>query len=238
MYFLTEPKSVPQPIQSVSATQLLPFGTVVRAYDPIMGAGEFMYLQGIASTVVGDVVNYNSFTGATTRNVAAANSNQTLGIAMAALIASTFGWYQVSGACIVTNNATAAAGLVYVVGTGTVTSSATAGMEIQGSRLLTANSTTFTKTVTTRNGSTALWVPNFDGLFVGLPVSGTGIAASSVIAAGVDGGPAAQGGTPGGGGYVILNNAMTADGTVTGTFTRTNYSVMSGNRYQQLGSVA
>lgn len=238
MYFLTEPKSVPQPIQSVSATQLLPFGTIVRAYDPIMGAGEFMYLQGIASTVVGDVVNYNSFTGATTRNVAAANANQTLAIAMAALVASTFGWYQVSGACIVTNNATAAAGLVYVVGTGTVSSTAVSGMEIQGSRLLTANGTTFTKAVTTRNGGTALWVPNFDGLFVGLPVSGTGIAASSVIAAGVDGGPAAQGGTPGGGGYVNLNNAMTADGTVTGTFTRTNYSVMSGNRYQQLGSVA
>lgn len=237
-YTITEPKNVAQGIQETGTVQLLPFGTIVRANDPIMGAGEFMYLQGVAATVVGDVVNYNSFTGATTRNVAAANSNQTLGIAMSANVASQFGWYQVSGACIVTNNATAAAGLVYVVGTGTVTSGATAGMEIQGSRLLTANSTTFTKTCTTKNGSTLLQVPSFDGLFVGLPVSGTGIAGGTLIAAGLNGAPYAIGGTPGGGGYINLSAAATADGTVTVTFTRTNYSVMSGNRYQQLGSVA
>jgi hypothetical protein len=238
MWFITDPKSVPQPIESISTTQLMPYGSIIRAYEPIYGGGEFIYLQGAASTVNKDLVSYSSMTGVTTRHVAAANSNQTLAVAMAALVASNWGWFQCSGAAVVNGSGTQALGLVYTVGTSTVTSSATAGMEIQGSRIILASASTFTKTVTTRNGSFQLYVPNFDGLFVGLPVSGTGIAASSVIAAGVDGGPSAVGGTPGGGGFVNLNNAMTADGTVTGTFTRTNYPVINGNRYAQLGSVA
>jgi len=228
MYFVTDPKSVPQPIQSISTTQQMPYGSIVKAYDPIYGAGEFIYLQGVASAVAGSRVTYVPHTGVTTLGDATANSGLPAAFAMAALIASTFGWFQISGAAIAVNNATAAAGTGKIAASGAITSSTVAGGQILGGVILVANGTTFTKTVTTRNGSTQLFVPNFDGLFVGLPVSGTGIAASSVIAAGVDGSPAALGGTPGGGGFVNLNNAMTADGTVTGTFTRTNYSIFGG----------
>lgn len=239
MYYITEPKNIPQPIQSTSAVQLLPYGTIVRAYEPIQGGAEFIYLNGVASLAAQDLVNYNSMTGAPTRNVATAAAGNPLAIAMAAISStSLWGWFQISGAGVSASSGAAAAGLAYVVGTATVTSAATAGMEVQGSKIIVATGSTFTKTCTTRNGSTVLQVPNFDGLFVGLPLSGTGIAASSTIAAGVDGSPAAQGGTPGGGGYINLNNAMTADGTVTVTFTRTNFAIINGNRYQQIGSVA
>jgi len=49
--------------------QNFPFGTIMRAFDPIHGFGEFIYLQGIAATVAGSLVNYNSVSGATTINL-------------------------------------------------------------------------------------------------------------------------------------------------------------------------
>lgn len=228
MYYMTEPKSVPQPIQSVSATQLLPFGTIVRAYDPIMGAGEFMYLQGVASVVAGSRVSYTAHTGVTVLSDATQNSGLPNAFAMAALVASTFGWFQISGAAIAVNGGTAAVGTGKVAASGAITSAAVTGGQILGGVILVANGTTFTKTCTTKNGSTLLQVPNFDGLFVGLPVSGTGIPGGTTLAAGVDGSPASLGGTPGGGGYITLSAAATADGTVTVTFTRTNFSIFGG----------
>jgi len=228
MYFATEPKNLPQMLQATSDTQKLPFGTIAKGYDVIQGAGEFIYLAGVASCVVGSRVTYVPHTGVTTLGDATANSGLPTAFAMAALTAGLFGWFQISGAAIAVNNATAAAGTGKIAAAGAITSAAVTGGQILGGVIAVANGTTFTKTCTTRNGSTQLIVPNFDGLFVGLPVSGTGIAASSVIAAGVDGAPNASGGAPGGGGTVNLNNAMTADGTVVVTFTRTNFSLFGG----------
>lgn len=55
---------------------------------------EFIYLQGVASTVAGSWV---SFDEAGLTILAVANAQGRVGVAMAATVASTYGWYQIYG---------------------------------------------------------------------------------------------------------------------------------------------
>ena len=48
-----------QPIANTETTAKHALGTIVRANDPTYGEGEFIYLKGIGSTVVGSIVNYD-----------------------------------------------------------------------------------------------------------------------------------------------------------------------------------
>lgn len=72
-----------------------PLGTIIRAVDPDLGAGEFIYLAGVASTVVGSVVIYNPSDFSTA--LAQANDVGPIATAMAATVANTKGWYQIQG---------------------------------------------------------------------------------------------------------------------------------------------
>lgn len=246
MHFSIETRSNVQPISTVSTTQLLPYGTIIRGWDGLLGEGEFIYLGGAASMVPGDLVSYDPFTGAVTRAAATANSGFPLAVATAATVASSYGWYQISGAMTVGNNGTAAAGAAFQKATADIGSAAVAGTQILGgAQILVANGTTFTKTGTTRNGSDLVYVPDLDAVFVGCPISGTGVQASSFVGTGVDGSPDAAG-TVGGrkGTYIKLTTSdlttsrpASADGTVTLTFTRTNFSLMGGNRIFAQGQI-
>ena len=90
----TESYINPQPIDETSTTQKLPTGTIIKAKDDSLGVGEFIYLKGVASTVVGSVV---AFDEADVTALAAANAKGRIGVAMSANVASSFGWYQISG---------------------------------------------------------------------------------------------------------------------------------------------
>lgn len=96
-YTITEPLAGYQPIAVTSTTQNHALGTVVRAVDPTYGAGEFIYLQGIASTVVGSPVVYNTSTYITTLAPVGTNKPQPVAFAMSANVASQYGWYQIGG---------------------------------------------------------------------------------------------------------------------------------------------
>ncbi len=87
-----------QPIATTDTTQRHPLGTIVTATDPTYGAGEFIYLLGVASTAVGSWVTYNLDNGGTTLLVA--NAIGPVGIAMSANVASQYGWYQISGKAV------------------------------------------------------------------------------------------------------------------------------------------
>lgn len=238
MWIPVEPRNIPQPIQSVSDVQLLPLGTVIRAKEPIHGEGEFIYLAGAANTVAGDQVTYNPLTGATTRGAATANSGLPIAFAMANCIAARFGWYQISGVSLANNNATAAVGSAFQKATAQIGSAAVAGTQVLGgAQILVANNSTFTKVCTTRNGSTQLIVPDMDGLYIGLGVSGAGIPGGVTIAEGIDGGPNASNTSAGSSGVINLSAAATADGTVVVTFTRSNKSLIGGHRYFAQGQI-
>jgi hypothetical protein len=86
-----------QRIADTSTTQNHPLGTIVRATDPTLGEGEFIYLLGVASTVVGSPVVYNDATFATTLAPVGTNKPEPVAFAMSANVASQYGWYQISG---------------------------------------------------------------------------------------------------------------------------------------------
>lgn len=71
-------------------------GTIETARDPTYGEGEFIFLKGVASTVVGDWVGYSPALGTSVRAIA--NGTYPLAVAMAATNTTTkYGWYQISG---------------------------------------------------------------------------------------------------------------------------------------------
>jgi hypothetical protein len=80
-------------------------GSIVRAFDPVFGEGEFILLLGVASTVVGSVVRYNATTYQTTLVVNTAVQDVPVAVAMAACTAGQYGWYQISGNAVIKKTA-------------------------------------------------------------------------------------------------------------------------------------
>jgi len=92
---------IPQKISETSTTQQLPLGTIVEAEDKASaayGVGKFIYLKGVASTVVGSAVLYNPDDWSTA--LADANDIGSIAFAMSANVASQYGWYQIEGKAV------------------------------------------------------------------------------------------------------------------------------------------
>lgn len=137
-YHITDPIAFPD-VTDTSTTQKLPLGTRARGWDPTYGEAEFIYLKGVASTAVGDVVAYDAKNGTTTRSVAATKGP--VAIAMSANVAGQYGWYCVKAAVVPVSCAAAAAAatVLYVTATaGAVDDAAVAGQGIDGMMLVTA----------------------------------------------------------------------------------------------------
>jgi hypothetical protein len=97
-YIITDTVAGTQAIADTSTTQKHPLGTIVRAKDPTYGEGEFIYLSGVASTVVGSWVTVHE-DGFTTTLLAANDIGRTA-VSMSINVASQWGWYQISGKAI------------------------------------------------------------------------------------------------------------------------------------------
>lgn len=129
-FTIAENMLIGQPIADTSTTQRHALGTIVRAKDPTLGVGEFIYLQGIGSTVVGSIVNYDDNFVTALDTAAVSGPSRPLAIAMSANVASQYGWYQISGLAVATkaNSVSFAdgaglgsgSGLAVAVATGTV----------------------------------------------------------------------------------------------------------------------
>lgn len=133
------PLGYPSP-GTVDDTALVQVGTIASFYDDIQGVGEFIYLPGVASTVLGDAVDYDLAPGgqATVRhsNATATNKGWSVAFATAAIVAGKFGWYQIAGVAIASVAAGfAAASSVFGTGTaGVVDDAADAGDQILNAR--------------------------------------------------------------------------------------------------------
>lgn len=92
---IAENALIGQRIEDTSTTAKHALGTIIRAKDADNGAGEFIYLKGVASTVVGSWVTYNSDDWSTT--LITGNAIGPVAVAMSANVASQYGWYQISG---------------------------------------------------------------------------------------------------------------------------------------------
>lgn len=110
-WFHSDPDIGLQPINDTSITQNHSIGKRVRAKDATYGAAEFIYLKGVASTAAGDVVVYDETANTTTRAVHTTAARGQVAVAMSANVASQYGWYMISGSCLVNSGAnTVAAG--------------------------------------------------------------------------------------------------------------------------------
>jgi len=122
-YTSEEPRIVEQPIATNSTTQLHPVGTIVRAYDSTYGQGEFIYLKGVGSTVVGSIVEYNTSWQSGLSTTTDLDAPMPLAVAMSACVASEFGWYQIGGEAVIVKDS----GMSFVVDIGI---EASAGMAV------------------------------------------------------------------------------------------------------------
>jgi hypothetical protein len=98
-FIITTPRAGVQQITDLSTTKTVPLGTIVQATDPTLGTGEFIYLDGVSSTIVGSIVRYDdSFQSALAST--AVDVSEPCAIAMAICTASYYGWYQISGLAV------------------------------------------------------------------------------------------------------------------------------------------
>lgn len=139
-----------QPIKNTSTTQLHPLGTILCENDSTYGEGEFIYLLGVASTVVGSLVSYNATTHQTALSADTANLAGPVAVAMSANVASAYGWYQVGGLAVIKKTAVTVEPQVAIYQSATVgrvMDTAASGKQILGAR--SANLTTVTSTTST-----------------------------------------------------------------------------------------
>ena len=97
-YAITDTTLGYQPIAGIDTVQNHPLGTRVKAKDATYGAGEFIYLSGVASTAVGSWVTFNQDDNSTA--LLAANAIGPVAVAMSANVASSYGWYQIYGKAV------------------------------------------------------------------------------------------------------------------------------------------
>ena len=164
-----------------------PLGMIVMAVDPFWGTGEFIYLKAPndATVIKGSVVTWNELMVSVLLPTAAGQGFQ-CGVAMAPAPANTYYWAQISGYSIMKSTSDVAAdAAVAIAGTGLAGALAN-GKQIVNARARKANAATKTVTASVPNNSAVITCPaGYDGIFLGMALSGTGIAASTV-AAGLD----------------------------------------------------
>lgn len=141
-YSFVDPRIGAQPIADTSTTARHALGTIVRAKDPTYGEGEFIYLLGVGSTVVGSPVTWNPATRQTALAPVGGNLPEAIGFAMSANVATQYGWYQITGLAVASKAATiccVAGAAVAVKTTGLISKTGT-GKEIQGALVATTGS--------------------------------------------------------------------------------------------------
>lgn len=128
-------------VGDIDDEQKVPLGTILRAYDPTYGEGEFIYLTGLTGTVAGTAVTYSMDDGSTA--LLTGDAIGPVAFATAATVGSTYGWYQIGGnavaqaAASVSDNA-----VLYIDGTdGLVDDSVVAGDRIKRAKAASASDT-------------------------------------------------------------------------------------------------
>jgi hypothetical protein len=175
-----------QPINdwfSPDTTQRCALGLVVTAVDPYWGWGEFLYVKSNDAILKGSlciVGTAPTFLATLTPNTA--NLGQPFGVAMAPMASGTFGWLQISGAAIYKTGSTVAADAAIGVTAAGICGTNAAGKQLLNTHNVKSATATVTVTADTVTGSYVLNTQGYDGFFLGLALTGTGIPASTVVA--------------------------------------------------------
>lgn len=164
-------------------TQRMQLGTVLDAVDPYWGYGKFMYIKSNDAILKGSLVvvgTFPTFLGTLLPNTA--SLGVPFGVAMAPMASGTYGWIQVVGNAVYKTNATVAADATVGIGGAGILGAYSTLKGMVGVHNLKAATATTTVTAGTTNGTGVLTTGGYDGFFVGMALSGTGIPASTVVA--------------------------------------------------------
>lgn len=200
-------------------TQRHALGTRLTGVDNYWGTGEFIYIKSNDAILKGSLVVWDeTFNGALLPNTA--NQGFPFGVAMAPMASGTYGWIQVGGLAVYKTNATVAADAAIGIGAAGIAGTNTAGKQLLNVRNRRAATATRTFTASTQAGSVVLTVAaGYDGAFLGMALTGTGVPASTVVAAlDPDGKRIYMGSAIG-----TLDKTATATGSITLTGTYTGY---------------
>lgn len=163
-------------------TQRQQLGLRVVAVDPFWGLGTFMYIKSADAILKGSLVMFDeSYNGALLPSTAL--QGFPFGVAMAPMASGTYGWIQLEGRAVYKTNATVAADTAIAVAAAGIAGTLAAGKQLVNVRNRIAATGTKTFTANTQNGTNVLFCPSgYDGAFLGMALSGTGIPASTVVA--------------------------------------------------------
>lgn len=199
-------------------TQRHSLGLQVNFIDPFWGCGVMVYGKASGAIPMGTVVIFDELYNA----VGVPNATLQgfpVAVAMNKMATLTYGWFQIEGLAVYATTATVAAdAAIAISGVGTVGASAVSKQIVNSRNRLSATATVAKTTVPTVNNSSILYLSQgYDGWFLGMALSGTGIPASTFVAKlGPDGNTVYMGSAIG-----TVDKLATATGsvTVTGTFT-------------------
>ncbi len=168
-----------------------PLGLRVSAVDEFWGCGEFMYVKSNDAILKGSLVAYGGAATALGVNTSflgtllpsTAGQGFPFGVAMAPMASGTFGWIMLSGTAVYKTSATVAADTAVGIGAAGVVAANSAGKQLVGVRNTVAATGTNTTYAGTTTGSAAVVCQGgYQGFFLGMALSGTGIPASTVVA--------------------------------------------------------
>lgn len=195
-------------------TQRHQLGLKLVGVDNFWGLGGFLYLKSNDTIIKGSVVQFDEIYQATLIPNTA-NLGRPVAVAMNAMASGTYGWFQVEGRAVYKTNATVAADASIGIGAAGILGTNSAGKQILGIRNRIAATGTSTFTALTFNGTNRIYCPSgYDGVFLGMALSGTGVGASAVAAALDPDGKTIYAGT-------AVGTASGANSTATGSITLT-----------------
>lgn len=196
-------------------------GQQIEAYDPYWGYGVFQYVKSNDAILKGSACIVGTMpTFLATLYPNTANLASPVGFSMAQMASGVFGWLQIVGCAVYKTNATVAADVAIGIAAAGIVGTYVAGKGFFGiHNLKSATATTAITNVQTTTNSNLLLTKGYDGWFIGMALSGTGIPASTVVAALDPDGKTVYMGTSIG----TADKLATATGSVTVTGTYTGY---------------
>jgi hypothetical protein len=197
--------------------QRQPLGMSVTAADPFWGHGEFIYIKSNDAILKGSLVCWDeAYLG--TLAPSTTLTGFPFGVAMAPLPSGQFGWLQISGRAVYKTNATVAADTAMAIAAAGIAGATAVSKQLVNFRnRISATGTVTVSVATVNNTSVLLAQKGYDGFFLGMALSGTGIPGSTVVAAlDPDGRRIYMGSVIG-----TIDKVATANGqiTLTGTYT-------------------
>ena len=170
--------------------QRMALGLKVTAVDPFWGEGEFLYIKSNDAILKGSLVTWGGASialGVVTAYLgtllpSTAGQGFPFGVAMAPIPSGSFGWLQLVGVCVYKTNATVAADTAVAVAAAGIAGTLVAGKQLLNTRNRIAATGTQTVIAQTTNGTGVLTTGGYDGFFLGMAITGTGIPASTVVA--------------------------------------------------------